>query len=250
MLRSLAWLSLRSPRPLWWHSRLSVSTRRSRVQAAPLVCLPSRGLVLLDGGDRIGSSVDASPGDEKIRAAGDGARGRLILLAESITFTRDIDAGGEDDKIFIVGRGGFVRGVARKLLSRDEPHNGPWVLPGNLDRRACVVAHGQGALGGHLGEDEDGAIVGNAAVVDGLVERLDDALAGKDAGVDDVRPFGDAQHAALVLLLHGVANVDEFAVFEDQEVVLLREIDEALDCRSVKVGEDVDVRFQDRDVRS
>ena len=169
-----------------------MSTRRSRVRAAPLICLPARGLVLLDGGDRIGSSVDASPGDEKIRAAGHGTRGRLILLAESITFARDIDAGGEDDKVFVVGRGGFVRGVARKLLGRDEPHDGPRVFPGNLDRRASVVAYGQGALGGHLGEDKDGAIVSNAAVVDGLVERLDDALAGEDAGVDDVRPFGDA----------------------------------------------------------
>jgi hypothetical protein len=30
-----------------------------------------------------------------------------------------------------------------------------------------------------------------------------------------VGPFGDTQGTAVVLLLHGVADVDEFAVFED-----------------------------------
>jgi hypothetical protein len=38
-----------------------------------------------------------------------------------------------------------------------------------------------------------------------------------------VGPFGDAQGAAVVLLLHCVTDVDEFAIFEDEEVVLLGE---------------------------
>lgn len=65
-----------------------------------------------------------------------------------------------------------------------------------------------------------------------------------------MRPFGDAQGAAVVLLLDGVADVDEFAVFEDEEVVFCGERFQACDCFGAEVGEDVDVGFYYGDVRA
>jgi len=47
----------------------------------------------------------------------------------------------------------------------------------------------------------------------------------------------------VILLLHCCADVDEFAVFEDEEVVLVREGGEAGEGAGRQVGEDVDVRF-------
>lgn len=67
-------------------------------------------------------------------------------------------------------------------------------------------------------------------------EGFDDAFAWEDAAVDDVGPFGDAEGAAVVLLLDCVADVDEFAVFEDEEVVFLGEGLEAGDCFGAEVG--------------
>lgn len=52
----------------------------------------------------------------------------------------------------------------------------------------------------------------------------------------------------MVLLLDGVADVDELAVFEDKEVVLVGEGLEAGDGLFAEVGEDVDVGFDDGDV--
>jgi hypothetical protein len=63
-----------------------------------------------------------------------------------------------------------------------------------------------------------------------------------------VGPFGDAEGAVVVLLLDCVADVDEFAVFEDEEVVFLGEGLEAGDCFFAEVGEDVDVGFDYGDV--
>ena len=68
--------------------------------------------------------------------------------------------------------------------------------------------------------------------------------------MDEVGPFGDAEGAAVVLFLDGVADVDEFAVFEDQEVVFLREGLESRDGFFAEVREDVDVGFDDGDVRT
>lgn len=52
----------------------------------------------------------------------------------------------------------------------------------------------------------------------------------------------------MVLLLDCVADVDEFAVFEDQEVVLCCERLEAGKCGGGEIFEDVDVCFEDGDV--
>jgi hypothetical protein len=82
----------------------------------------------------------------------------------------------------------------------------------------------------------------------GLGQSLDDALAGENAAVDNVGPFGDPQSTAMVLLLDGVADIDEFAVLEDQKVVLLSQHIQAIDSVDAEIGEDIDVCLDDGDV--
>lgn len=48
----------------------------------------------------------------------------------------------------------------------------------------------------------------------------------------------------MVLFLDGVADVDEFAVFEDEEIVFGGEALEAGDGLWAEIGEDVDVSFE------
>ena len=52
----------------------------------------------------------------------------------------------------------------------------------------------------------------------------------------------------MILLLDCVADVDKFAVFEDEEVVLCCERLQAGECGGGEIFEDVDVRFEDGDV--
>lgn len=61
-------------------------------------------------------------------------------------------------------------------------------------------------------------------------------------------PFRDAQSAAVVLLLDGVADVDEFAVFENEEVVLLGQCLQAIDGGGAEIRQDIDVGFNDGNV--
>jgi hypothetical protein len=82
----------------------------------------------------------------------------------------------------------------------------------------------------------------------GLRQSLDDALAGENAAVDNVGPFGDPQSTTVVLLLDGVANIDEFPVLEDQKVVLLSQHIQAIDSVDAEIGEDIDVCLDDGDV--
>lgn len=52
----------------------------------------------------------------------------------------------------------------------------------------------------------------------------------------------------MVLFLDGVADIDEFAVFEDEEIVFGGEALEAGDSLWAEIGEDVDVRFENGNV--
>ena len=54
----------------------------------------------------------------------------------------------------------------------------------------------------------------------------------------------------MVLLLHRVSDIDEFAVFEDEEVVLCREGVETGDGFVAEVGKDVDVSLDHGYMRS
>lgn len=82
----------------------------------------------------------------------------------------------------------------------------------------------------------------------GLGQCLDDTFAWENAAVYNMSPFGDAEGAAVVLFLDGVADVDEFAVFEDEEVVFFGERFQTGDCFGTEVGNDVDVGFYHGDV--
>lgn len=119
------------------------------------------------------------------------------------------------------------------------------VLARIVHRGRGIRTGGEGALGGHLGEDEEAAVASVREVrgLGGLGEGFDDAFTGQDGAVDDVGPFGDAEGAVVVLLLDCVADVDEFAVFEDEEVVFGGEGFEAGNGFFAEVGEDVDVGF-------
>ena len=84
-------------------------------------------------------------------------------------------------------------------------------------------------------------------------EAVDDAFAGEGVGVDDVCPGDDGVDPGRVLVLHGVSDVCELAVFEDEEVVDGGEAGErggeGGDCVGARGGEseDVDVGFDEAD---
>ena len=63
-------------------------------------------------------------------------------------------------------------------------------------------------------------------------------------------PFGDPQSAAMVLLLDCVADINKFAIFEDEEVVLGCEGIETGNSFVAEVGEDINVCFDHCNVRA
>lgn len=52
----------------------------------------------------------------------------------------------------------------------------------------------------------------------------------------------------MVLLLDRVADIDELAVLEDEEVVFLRDLLQALHSIFAEVGDQIDVNLEDSDV--
>jgi hypothetical protein len=211
--------------------------------------LPSLLLVLLGSLDRVRRRVNTTTRDNKVRTATDSRLRRLILLTELIALGREVDARSKNDKVLTL-RGRNSRVDLAEGTGRHKAQHEAGVLPGDVDGGGGVGACRERALGGHLGEDEETAFgaVREGGVLGCLGEGFDDAFTGEDGAVDDVGPFGDAEGAVVVLLLNGVADVDEFAVFKDEEVVLCGEGVESVDCRLAEVGKDVDVRFDHRDV--
>lgn len=67
-------------------------------------------------------------------------------------------------------------------------------------------------------------------------ESLDDTLTGEDGAIDNVGPLRYPESSTMVLLLDGVTDIDELAVLEDEEVVLLRERRQAGDGLFAEVG--------------
>lgn len=63
-------------------------------------------------------------------------------------------------------------------------------------------------------------------------------------------PVKDAQCTAFVLFLYSIAYVDEFTVFEYQEVMLVRENCQTINGSLAEVLNDINVRFQDGNERS
>lgn len=171
------------------------------------------------------------------------------MLAQLIAFGRKVDARGEDDKVLVVV-GAHAGGDIGQSASGNEAQHEALVFTCVVDRSGGVSARSERALGGHLGENEEATVraIGEVGSLGCLRQSFDNTLAGQDGAVDDVGPFGDAEGSLVVLLLDGVADVDEFAVLEDEEVVFLGEGLEASDSLVAEIGEDVDVGFYDGDI--
>lgn len=184
--------------------------------------LPSLLLVLLSSLNRVRSGIDTTTRDNEVGTAANSRLRCLVLLTELIALRREVDTSGEDDEVLALG-GRLSRLDLTQRAGGDKAQNKAGVLARDVNGGGGVGACCEGSLGGHLGEDEEAALgaVGEVSGLGGLCEGLDDALARKDGAVDYVGPFRDAEGAVVVLFLDCVADVDEFAVFEDEEVVLL-----------------------------
>ena len=83
-----------------------------------------------------------------------------------------------------------------------------------------------------------------------LLQPLHHARPGEHVRVHQVRPARDAERAPRVLRLHGVADVAELAVLEDEELVLAAERRQRRDRALREVPDRVRVRLEQRDVRA
>lgn len=186
-----------------------------------LVCLPPLLLVLLHSFDRVLRRIDTATRDNEVRSAADSRLRGLVLLTELIALGRQVHSGGEDNEILVLCGGNSCIDFAQRA-GRHKTQHEFGVLASDIDRGGSVRAGREGALGCHFSEDKEPTLgtVLEGGVLSCLSQGLDDAFTGEDGAVDDVGPFRDAESALVVLLLDGVANVDEFAVFEDKEVVL------------------------------
>ena len=79
---------------------------------------------------------------------------------------------------------------------------------------------------------------------------MNDTSSREDTGIDDVSPVMDLECPSSILLLDSIANVNELAVFEDEEVMLLREFCESLNGLRSKVGYNIDMGLEDCNIRA
>ena len=214
------------------------------------VCLPSLLPVLLHRLHRVWCGVDAAPRDNEISSPADSRSRCLVLLTKLISLRRDVHASGEDHKVLLIRGGADFRLHLAQSASRHESHDEVLVFPGIVDRGRSILTCSQRTLGGHLCQDQEAAFgaVGEVRRRRSLGESLDNTLTRQDAAVDDVGPFRDPKSTTVVLLLDSVSDVNEFPVFKDEEVVLLRKGLETLDGLVTEIGEDVNVGFNDGDV--
>lgn len=220
-----------------------LTTHTSQVRLPPLL------LILLRRLNRIRGRIDPPPSNNKVRTTPNSRLRRLILLTQLIPLRRKIHTSRENNKVLVLSGSNTTLDLTQRPRRHKAQHKAV-VLARIIHRGGGIRASRERALGGHLGEDEEAAVaaVGEVWGLGGLGQGFDDAFAGEDGAVDDVGPFGDAECAIVVLLLNCVADVDEFAVFEDEEVVFGGHGFEARDCFFAEVGEDVDVGFYHGDV--
>lgn len=216
-----------------------VSTDTGQVGFPPLL------LILLRSLHRIRRGVDTATRDNEVSTPADSRSGRLVLLTKLISLGRNVHTSREDHKVLLIRRRADFRLHLTQRARRHESHNEVLVFPGIIDRGSSVLAGSQGALRGHLCQDQQTAFgaVGEVRCRRRLSESLDDTLTRENAAVDDVGPFRDTEGTAVVLLLDRVADVNELAVLEDEKVVLLRESLKSLNGLVAEIREDIDVGF-------
>lgn len=196
------------------------------------ICCPTFKLIVLCGLNRVRSGIDAPTGNNEVRATIDRIGGGLVLLAEFVTLARQVDASREDQKVLSLAWFALA-----KRSRGDKANHGLRELASQIDTFLCVGSGREAALRRHLRKKEKGALVPEREVgrSDGLVQRLNNAIPTQDAEVHDVGPFRDSQGAAVILLLDRVADINQLAVFEDQEIVLLGRCLQSLHSRVVEV---------------
>ena len=149
------------------------------------------------------------------------ARG-LVLLTKFVAFLRLVYTCRENDEVFMRYRRHF-RFHIRQRLHGDEANDGTVVASCQLDGFLGVIAGCRTSFGSHVRQDNERSLifVGETRLGDNLRRSLNDTLASQDTHVDDIGEVGGSECTAMVLLLYSIPNVDEFAVFEVHEVVLL-----------------------------
>lgn len=214
--------------------------------------LPSGLLILLRRLHRVRCCINPPTSNDKISPPSNRRLRRLILLPQFIPLGRKIHSRRKNNKILLLRSNAILRRHLPERPRRHKSQHKALEFPRVVHRCLGIFTRSQRSLRGHLSQNQQATFgaVGEVRGGGGLRERVYDALTGEDAAVDDVRPFGDAEGAAVVLLLNGVADVDELAVFEDEEVVLFCKGLEPGDRFLAEVGEDVDVRFYHGDVRA
>lgn len=85
---------------------------------------------------------------------------------------------------------------------------------------SLVFCRVQRALARHFGKDQHSA--GFSLLPSDFFQPIDDSVAGEEHNVDNMSPISYAVQACSVLLLNRASNVNEFAIFKDEEVVLGR----------------------------
>jgi hypothetical protein len=214
-----------------------------------LISSPTIIAVFLGGFDRILSGIDTTTCNDKVCSLLNSAGRGFVLLTEGVTRGSKINPRCKNDKILIIG---FILDFIIERAESHKPHDSFRIAARQVNRQSSVVSSSETALGRHLSQDEEASLtaIGEGRISKNLSQGIDDAVAWKDAEVYDVGPLGDAQRAAVILLLDGAANVHEFTVFEDEEIVLLCKCRKAMNGFFAEVGDNIDMSLEDSDVRA
>mmetsp|Transcript_51335 Transcript_51335/g.164111 ORF Transcript_51335/g.164111 Transcript_51335/m.164111 type:complete len:425 (+) Transcript_51335:18-1292(+) len=206
-----------------------------------LVGGPPRGLVLGGGRSRVRGLVHAAPHDDDVALPlPDHALGGVVLLAQVVPPLDQLHARGHVDEA-----GGPRPALPARGVDGDVPHHVVLVRLGRLRDRLGVRPLGEGARRGHLRQEQQGGLA-----LGGLLEAVDDPGPRHEVRVGDVGPVRDVVHPPRELHAHRVADVREFAILEDHEVVLLRQRLQLRAQAGGPVRQHVHVRLEDTDVRA
>mmetsp|Transcript_8922 Transcript_8922/g.22928 ORF Transcript_8922/g.22928 Transcript_8922/m.22928 type:complete len:246 (-) Transcript_8922:1142-1879(-) len=196
------------------------------------VGVPPCLLILLRSFARVLCLVYASADDYNVGSSFDCGLRVVVLLSQAVPALAQLDSWRHLHEALV-----WAMVCPLVWVHADEANHEVLVLLRHGRRRLGVFTRRHGSLRAHLGEEQQA----QAFLHSRKLEALDDAGAGNNVRVYDVRPRGDLVHAAGELGRDCVPDVGELPVLKDEEVVLLREASQALGRGVVPVVEDVDV---------
>lgn len=196
---------------------------RRRVLKLCQVNLPALLLIRLCTLYRVFACIDASASYNGVRASLDSLAWSLLLLTKFIALLALIDACSENNQE-LLRTARYLSFVMRQRLHSNESNNGATVELCQFDRLLRIEACCQTPLRGHVGKDDECPLilVQETGLGDNLRQGLGNAFTPQNAHVDNVSEFRDSERTAMILLLERIPDVDEFAIFEDHEIVLRR----------------------------